>query len=286
MSNEKRPVTLEDLLRLKRVERPPAEFWSEFDRQLRAKQLAALVQRRPWWSSLRSSVVGLTRFHVAFGAVAVLAISFISLRDETPAARPGNNPDAALAVVAPATVAAAEAETSATAPAIPAVELKRPLSNSNSVPAEFVAMTEPLPAADGPRAVEVASQPVAEVNAFEALTAQSTTAGHDADTPSAKFIAANYAAAQETIGGALLAEVPGFEVRSTTRIAKVDPLQQMAPPGEPRRSTRFLNAMVSTAQMDVTAQTTERMANRISPEELYDQVRRFGTRQGGLNVRF
>jgi len=39
-------VTLEDLLCLKRAERPPPEFWSEFERELRQKQLAALVERR------------------------------------------------------------------------------------------------------------------------------------------------------------------------------------------------------------------------------------------------
>ena len=35
-------VSLEDLLRLKREERPTSEYWSQFDRELRAKQLAAL----------------------------------------------------------------------------------------------------------------------------------------------------------------------------------------------------------------------------------------------------
>ena len=45
----KRPVSVEDLLRLKRAERPPDSFWADFDRQLRAKQLAALVEKRPWW---------------------------------------------------------------------------------------------------------------------------------------------------------------------------------------------------------------------------------------------
>ena len=35
-------VTIEDLLRLKRAERPPASFWSDFDREMRAKQLAAI----------------------------------------------------------------------------------------------------------------------------------------------------------------------------------------------------------------------------------------------------
>ena len=50
--DSQRPVTLEDILRLKRNERPPAEFWTQFDRELRAKQLAALVEKRPWWRTI------------------------------------------------------------------------------------------------------------------------------------------------------------------------------------------------------------------------------------------
>ena len=37
----KTTVTLEDLLRVKRAEQPPAEFWTDFERGMRAKQLAA-----------------------------------------------------------------------------------------------------------------------------------------------------------------------------------------------------------------------------------------------------
>ena len=33
MNQEKRPITIEDLLRLKRAERPAPEFWAEFDRE-------------------------------------------------------------------------------------------------------------------------------------------------------------------------------------------------------------------------------------------------------------
>ena len=35
----KATVTLEDLLRVKRAEQPPAEFWAEFERGMRTKQL-------------------------------------------------------------------------------------------------------------------------------------------------------------------------------------------------------------------------------------------------------
>src|SRR5438105_6809780 len=74
----KRPVEIEDLLRLKRAERPPAEFWNEFDRALRAKQLAALVGRRPWWQTLPRVLAGWRRAGIPIGATAVAALTFYS----------------------------------------------------------------------------------------------------------------------------------------------------------------------------------------------------------------
>lgn len=81
--DRKRPVTLEDILRLKRAERPSAEFWSQFDRELRVKQLAALVEKRPWWRtiSLGRILGGVRRFHLPLGATAVLAATLFSVRD-------------------------------------------------------------------------------------------------------------------------------------------------------------------------------------------------------------
>ena len=41
-------ITLEKILKLKRQERPSAEFWEEFDRDLRRRTLQALVNAQPW----------------------------------------------------------------------------------------------------------------------------------------------------------------------------------------------------------------------------------------------
>ena len=52
---ESRPpskVTLEDLLRFKRAEKPDASFWVHFEQEFRAKQLAAAVERKRWWFAL------------------------------------------------------------------------------------------------------------------------------------------------------------------------------------------------------------------------------------------
>ena len=77
----RRPVTIEDLVRLKRAERPPAEFWPEWDRQLRTKQLAAILDKRPWWrDALPRLGLALGRYHLPLGATAILALTILTVR--------------------------------------------------------------------------------------------------------------------------------------------------------------------------------------------------------------
>lgn len=76
-------VTLEDLLRLKRAERPTPEFWTQFERELRQKQLTALVQKRRWWDDLPFRLG--RRFYIPAGATAVIAVTLLTVRYSTPA---------------------------------------------------------------------------------------------------------------------------------------------------------------------------------------------------------
>jgi hypothetical protein len=73
-------VTLEDLLHLKRAERPAPEFWAQFERDLRQKQLAALVVRRSWWLEFSAVYGRYGRLRVPLGAAAVLALSVFTVR--------------------------------------------------------------------------------------------------------------------------------------------------------------------------------------------------------------
>jgi hypothetical protein len=96
---QRRPVTVEDLLRLKRAERPPTEFWTEWDRQLRTKQLAAILDKRPWWrDALPRLGLALGRYHLPLGATAILALTILTVREY-------RSVDAALPVPAAAPVA-------------------------------------------------------------------------------------------------------------------------------------------------------------------------------------
>jgi hypothetical protein len=99
---EQRPkITVETLLRLKRAERPDAEFWTSFERELRQKQLAALLERRPWWQNLPRLLS--RRAYLPIGAAAVVAFTLVSVKYYAPSQAEGA-PEAAVPVT-PANVA-------------------------------------------------------------------------------------------------------------------------------------------------------------------------------------
>lgn len=85
---EQRPAsrpTLEDLLQLKRNERPPSEFWDSFNRGLREKQLAALVHQPRGWERLRPLFSRALRWSVPVGAAAIATFGVVRHVALTPA---------------------------------------------------------------------------------------------------------------------------------------------------------------------------------------------------------
>ncbi len=77
-----RKVSLEEVLRLKRLERPEPAFWDQFEKQLREKQLAAIVAKRPWWQlDFGRVMAGVARARVPVGAAAVLTLTFLVVRE-------------------------------------------------------------------------------------------------------------------------------------------------------------------------------------------------------------
>ena len=77
------PVTIEDLLRLKRAERTSPEFWTRFESELRQKQLAALIERRPWWQTF-PQVFAKPRMFMPVGATAILVLTLVSVKFYSP----------------------------------------------------------------------------------------------------------------------------------------------------------------------------------------------------------
>jgi hypothetical protein len=265
MNQQSKPtVTIEDLLRLKRAERPPAEFWTEFDRELRDKQLAALVEKRPWWRTFPQTLRGLSRYHLPLGATAVLAVTLLSIRDYQPAASHSainNLPDYDVPiqeVAAPVTTIAASpiATEASEAPVTATVEVAAPepmLASEANPPGELARMIPMLTGNEASRA---------EMR------------------PSARSVAENRAVAE-----ALLGTSSGFETRALpVRVTPQEPLAQMSIPSETRRSrfaTVFAAAAVGTSPVP-----TARVARRLSDEQLYDTIHRFGASGNSVSFRF
>ena len=278
-SERDHPITIEDLLRLKRAERPPAEFWTTFDRELRAKQLSALVGKRPWWQNFPKAFPRLFRYRIPLGASAVIALTLISLRHDRPSpaiqeAIPSETASAAIVEIASSPAVTA-------APGVQEVVVAKPMERS------LVAATEPLnevtlDAAAIPQTSSVARPVVALGGGMKIDRVVETASPSTLEiVPSLTGVRSSEPAVSRT----LLAQNQGFEARPVATHAAVEPLQQMTPPGESRRS-RFLTAMVSTASSESSYRATERAASRIADERLYDQIPRFGARGDRVNLKF
>lgn len=259
-----RPVALEDLLRLKRAERPPEAFWADFDRGLREKQLAALLRSRPWWQRWADGGFWPAWGRLAFplGAAGLIAGFFLLPRTG------GENTAAA------GLAGLTEPPSSEVALVVPVVQAAAP---DRFVPAPEVAPVgvEPVALAVAAASVVAPAGPVPEAAPAPALVAM--------DSFPLTWAAAGRA---ETVAaGSLLGGSNRFEARAPNARSVVEPLQQMVPPGE-RRGARILTAMVSMAAVEGGPRATDRVASRLSEQRLYDQIERFGARGAGVNVRF
>jgi len=271
MKQEKQPIMIEDLLRLKRAERPPAEFWAQFETELRAKQLAALVEKRPWWRTLALPHVfsSVRRYQLPLGATAVLAVTLLAVRDyRTGRTEMAAHESAALTAVARAATMAPAMVVSEAAPEgmAAAAELSSPQNAPVVANADLVA-PEGLSRVIGG----------AEVAAAAELT------------PSARMIAENLATVQSLAASSrsLLQPAGGFEARAMpARSATIEPLAQMTTPADARRA-KLLSAMATSYANDNPSRATERVARRLSDDRLLqDAAHRFDARGNSVALKF
>jgi len=275
----KRPVTVEDLLRLKRAERPPAEFWNQFDRQLRAKQLAAIVEKRPWWRTFPRAFGNLSRYHLPLGATAILALTVLTVREyRSVAASPASGDSRVIGMAAPVT-AALSSEVLIARSTLPVRTESAAGATENDAPADpasFVLASEATASGDLARMIPV-------------LGASRDAGAESESTPTARFIAANLALAKATepaVAQNLLGASHGFEARALpAKTPVVDPLSQMASPSDVRRS-RLRAGMSVSMNTPAPARAPEVRSRRLSDEQLYDTISRFEPRGNGLAVKF
>jgi hypothetical protein len=75
-------LNISELLRKKRYEEPPPEYFDQFLRDFRRRQRAELIQRPTWaivWERIMALAPGFRVPQVAYAAIAVLAVSASTL---------------------------------------------------------------------------------------------------------------------------------------------------------------------------------------------------------------
>lgn len=275
MNSQKRAVTLEELMRVKRAERPPPEFWAQFDREMRTKQLAAIVEPKPWWAPFIKVGARVSRHQVPIGAAAVLLLSFVSIREyRTTELRPAFVPEVNRPAVETnnlaETVMAEESTHRAVSPSV------SPIAQTELPAAPVIS---PAPAVSNP-AVQVGT--VAHVVPLMDRPPQAVE-----PTPSARYIAANLAAVQAA-DPSIVNDVFGASVRmKELREPMRDPLTQINAPGESRRSRLLATALPAIANSsDVSVGTSDRVARRLTEERLYESISRVGMRGDRVAIKF
>jgi len=270
MKSPKPSVTLEDLLRVKRSEQPAPAFWGEFERELRAKQLAAIVEPRRWWTPYIRLGSKLNHLQLPVGAAAILAITLVTIRED---GKVGLVPT--------------ERET--------AVAHQSANASISSVPSDGALLVAPE--------TELASYAVyndastaSELNPASAYTdvEETVSSAPSADSavesvepsPSARYIAANLAAAQEADPG-LMDEVFGQSLRhAQSRQPIREPLAHVSSPGESRRSRLLATALPVNAGGELVGPTNERLGRKLTEERLYDTISRVGVKGDRVAIKF
>lgn len=266
-------VTVEDLLRLKRAERPPSDFWNDFERELRVKQLAAIVEPRPWWAPLIRIHSRFARYQMPVGATAILALTLVTVREY-------RLPEAEASFVPTAPVARLDAMPG------PAVELAGQ-NHASDVAAAALAASADEDAAVAVRAESFPdglSQRLPMLGGAEAMVA--------VDTPSARSIAANLAAvkASEPELARFLDHLAGLESRAqANRSPAVDPIVNLQSPSDARRARVLSTALpnAATGSSDISERRYQpRLARDLTDERLYERVSRIDLEGKRLAINF
>jgi hypothetical protein len=270
---------------LKRAERPPQEFWTRFESELRAKQLAAIVARRPWWAGYARFFGAVARHPLPVGAAAALAFSILGYQGYQLAAHrrsigPVDDSSRLAQAALPAEDASAYAAEDAEDAAAASSSIARP---SGAVLAANRAMDSAAPAAlrDNPPAA-------GRENSFDAGWPGRTL------SPSARSIAVNLATAQAAdpqIGRNFLSLSRTLDAGLVPERRRVtEPLARMVSPSAERRARLLADALPAVANSgDATVPSSEHFVSRLSDDRLYESISRYAAGDGGnfaIKVKF
>jgi hypothetical protein len=262
----KEPPTLENLLRLKRAEVPTPEFWTQFEQELRGRQLAAIVEKRPWWCAFPRAYVFALRYNRQIGSVAALAVaSFLGYQEfhafASQASRASGGQVASLAQ-----------------------------SDAHVAPRVTLASERPAATIVPSHAAVLVSVSAGSPDSRAGVGAGPIQADDASIMPSARLIAATLAAARMngSDGGTFADFQTGFETQPASMTAQMDePLANMTTPSEERRSRLMAGAAPAMATGgDVSERVSERIASHLSDDRLYESLSRYGVDANAVSIKF
>ncbi len=260
-------ITLEDLLQLKRVERPSAEFWPEFEKELRAKQLAAIVQTRSSWRDLvrRKTLI---RLCMPLGVAAVVAMVFSSVRSDGPQAKLAEPVTGQVAIglvaldslVENTDVRVIAGEKSASNIAVAANDVV----SSTDAPSDVVAVVPVVAATNNAKATNFGARTF-DVNPVMQVLSEPTLV--------------------QMVGRAISVSSQAIDSRAPV----AEPLAQVAMPRDNRRS-RLLAYSVpfdphAADSLDA-VRSRDRVTHRLSDEAIYDSITRLGLSGDRVSIKF
>lgn len=257
-SNQRPKITVEDLLRLKRAERPAAEFWDKFERELRQKQLTALLEKRPWWQEL-PQLLG-RRAYLPVGATAILAFTLVSVKYYVP--MQVAQADSTAAAGHALTVDNSSLLAAATAP----VPVSSVLVNRSVQPLASANEQTPVVAT----AAEVSVPPTAEL--LPTLVAPAAD-----PTPSARTIAANLARLEKS-EPELVNSVLGSRLSPPARVQSASTELASVPADSSKRNRILAQYSDRPLSPEPTAPAIvrERLSRRLGDSEITDRLSRIG----------
>lgn len=253
---QKRPVTVEDLLKVKRGERPDGEFWDSWQASMRGRLAEARTVRRPWYKdALHRFFIGVARNQIALGTtcVVMLGIAVVHESNVSFAPLPGTLPSSAPTVQQ---------------------ELLRPVLTES---------TDALLTSD--------AQDIRDLEPLSSELPQTRTATHAItriesglkDSPAAKAIAANLAAVRAEDSSLS----PRFNFGEVFQIPVSSP-EVVESTQEPVANTLGYTYSSNSSEIIPHSRRQDRLLSRLSEEALSEtQARRLGGSRGDrLSLRF
>lgn len=280
--------TLEDLLRVKRAERPDSAFWQEFERGMRQKQLAAIIEPRPWWMplALLRRKVGPLGLPLSAGAAALLAMVVMRVSPVGGLSHNGSTSSPEPVTIALAPGAAPESDATPTAspnPPSPANQASAPTAESTSL-SPSANTSGPSSYVDLATAQSSASSAPAPNNAGPAAASSSLDPAQGTVSPISAL--ENGPAILSSANLTTFAE-PGSSDVSTLSLAVLnDELQPENVVLDPRQA-RLLTSASEVDEGRTVVNLRERTIHRLANDESrYDAISRLGVNADRLSLKF